>query len=42
MRAMILVVSLLPFIYYGAKDTAFHFRGRKVSLTEQVLHGRSA
>jgi hypothetical protein len=38
MRAIILVFSFLPFVYYGAKDTAFHFRGRKVSLTEHILH----
>jgi hypothetical protein len=38
MRAVILVFSFLPFVYYGAKDTAFHFRGRKVSLTEHLLH----
>ena len=38
MRAAILVISFLPFVYYGGKDTAFHFRGRKVSLTEHLLH----
>jgi hypothetical protein len=38
MRAAILVLTFLPFLYYGAKDTAFHFRGRKVSRTEHVLH----
>jgi hypothetical protein len=38
MRAVILVFSFLPFLYYGAKDTAFHFHGRKVSLTEHLLH----
>jgi len=38
MRAAILIVSFLPFVYYGAKDTAFHFRGRKVSRTEHILH----
>ena len=37
-RAAILVLSFLPFVYYGGKDTAFHFRGRKVSLTEHILH----
>jgi hypothetical protein len=37
-RAAILVISFLPFVYYGGKDTAFHFRGRKVSLTEHLLH----
>ncbi len=39
MRTVILVFSFLPFVYYGAKDTAFHFRGRKVSRTEHILHG---
>jgi hypothetical protein len=38
MRAAILILSFLPFLYYGGKDTAFHFRGRKVSLTEHLLH----
>lgn len=38
MRAAILVCSFIPFVYYGAKDTAFHFRGRKVSRTEHILH----
>ena len=38
MRAAILIFSFLPFLYYGAKDTAFHFKGRKVSLTEHLLH----
>jgi uncharacterized membrane protein len=37
-RAAILVLSFLPFLYYGGKDNAFHFRGRKVSLTEHLLH----
>jgi UDP-N-acetylmuramyl pentapeptide phosphotransferase/UDP-N-acetylglucosamine-1-phosphate transferase len=38
MRAAILVLTFLPFVYYGAKDTMFHFRGRKVSRTEHILH----
>jgi hypothetical protein len=38
MRALILVASFLPFVYYGAKDTAFHLHGRKVSVTEHILH----
>ena len=37
-RAVILIVSFLPFLYYGAKDNIFHFRGRKVSRTEHLLH----
>jgi hypothetical protein len=42
MRAAILVFSFLPYLYYGAKDAAFHFRGRKVSLTEHILHAAIA
>jgi hypothetical protein len=38
MRAAILTVSFLPFLYYGTKDTIFHFRGRKVSRPEHLLH----
>ena len=38
MRAAILSISFLPFLYYGAKDTVFHFRGRKVSRIEHLLH----
>lgn len=38
MRAAILVLSFLPFMYYAIKDNAFHFRGRKVSLTEHLIH----
>ena len=38
MRAAILVFSFLPFLYYGTKDNMFHFRGRKVSRTEHILH----
>lgn len=38
MRAAILVLSFLPFLYYGTKDNMFHFRGRKVSLTEHMIH----
>ena len=38
MRAVILIFSFLPFVYYGAKDTMFHLHGRKVSLTEHILH----
>jgi len=38
MRAAILTVSFLPFLYYGTKDTMFHFRGRKVTRPEHLLH----
>ncbi len=38
MRIAIVIVSFLPFLFYAAKDNAFHFRGRRVSLTEHLLH----
>lgn len=38
MRAGIILFSFLPFAYYAAKDTVFHFRGRRVGLTEHILH----
>ena len=38
MRAAILVLFFVPFLYYAAKDNMFHFRGRKVSRTEHLLH----
>lgn len=38
MRPLILIVSFVPFVYYGVKDSIFHFRGRKVSLAEHLLH----
>jgi hypothetical protein len=38
LRASILACSLLPYLYYGYLDNVFHFRGRKVSLPEHLLH----
>jgi hypothetical protein len=38
MRAAILSFFFLPFLYYAARDNVFHFRGRKVSFTEHLLH----
>ena len=38
MRAALLTVALLPYLYYGGKDTVFHFRGRRVSFIEHGLH----
>lgn len=38
MRAVLLTFSLLPYLYYGVKDNAYHFRGRVVSKTEHMLH----
>jgi hypothetical protein len=37
-RSLILIVSFLPFLYYGVKDSIFHLRGRKVSVAEHLLH----
>jgi hypothetical protein len=38
MRLAVIIASFLPFAYFGMKDNAFHFRGRRVSLTEHFLH----
>ena len=38
MRGVVLMLLFVPFVYFGGKDMAFHFRGRKVSITEHVLH----
>ena len=38
MRILIVVASFLPFLYYASKDNYFHFHGRKVSVTEHLLH----
>jgi len=38
MRAVLLVLALLPYLYYGGRDAVFHFRGRRVSLVEHLLH----
>lgn len=38
MRSVVIILSFIPFLHYGVKDNAFHFRGRKVTLTEHVLH----
>jgi phosphatidylglycerophosphate synthase len=38
MRTTLVLGSFLPFVYYATKDNLFHFRGRKVSLTEHLLH----
>ena len=29
---------LLPYLYYGGKDQAYHFTGRRVPLVEHLLH----
>jgi len=38
MRTSILVVAFLPFVYFAARDQIFHLRGRKVSVSENLLH----
>ena len=38
MRETLVIVSFLPFLYYATLDGAFHFRGRRVSLAEHVIH----
>lgn len=38
MREIIVVVSFLPFLYYATLDGVFHFRGRRVSLAEHLIH----
>src|SRR5436190_2243413 len=37
-RAAALGALLLPYLYYGVLDGAFHFRGRRVSASEHLLH----
>lgn len=39
MRLALIIGTFVPFAYFGLKDNAFHFRGRKVTLTEHILHG---
>jgi hypothetical protein len=38
MRAAIVIIAFLPFLYYAVKDARFHFVGRRVSLAEHLLH----
>lgn len=38
MRAGIVLVAFLPFLYYATKDHFFHFRGRQVTIAEHILH----
>jgi hypothetical protein len=38
MRALLLAISLVPYLYYGTKDNIFHFRGRHVTRLEHLLH----
>jgi hypothetical protein len=38
MRTMILVLAFLPFVYFAVRDQIFHLRGRKVGVSENLLH----
>src|SRR4051812_5812540 len=38
MRIAVILALFVPFAYFGLKDNAFHFRGRRVSVKEHVLH----
>src|SRR5207248_544636 len=38
MRAAIVAIALIPYLYYGGKDNFYHFRGRRVTLPEHILH----
>ena len=38
MRIALISIFLLPYLYYGLLDHRYHFRGRKVSLAEHLLH----
>jgi hypothetical protein len=35
---VLLGLSLLPFLYYAGRDQLLHFRVRRVSIAENVLH----
>ncbi len=37
-RALVLVAVLLPFVFYAGRDTVAHFRIRKPSWKENVIH----
>jgi predicted membrane channel-forming protein YqfA (hemolysin III family) len=38
MRLALIIGTFLPFAFYGMKDNAFHFRGRKVTAPEHLIH----
>jgi hypothetical protein len=38
MRSLTIIAGLLPFLYFGTRDQIFHMRGRRVSMSEHVLH----
>lgn len=38
MREAALAALLVPYVYFGGKDAVFHFRGRRVSPVEHILH----
>lgn len=37
-RIALIIGTFLPFAYFGLKDNSFHFKGRKVSLAEHLIH----
>jgi hypothetical protein len=38
MRSITLLAGLLPYLYYGTRDQILHVRGRRVSVSEHLLH----
>ena len=38
MRAAIVIIAFLPFLYYAIRDARFHFVGRRVTFAEHILH----
>ena len=38
MRTAILVLAFVPFLYFAVRDQIFHLRGRKVGVSENLLH----
>ena len=37
-RFLVLGAALIPFLWFAYKDNALHFRARKVSIGEHILH----
>jgi hypothetical protein len=37
-RAVVLTLCLIPYVYFGVRDVLHHKQHRKVSLTERLLH----
>ena len=38
MRIILITCLLLPYVYFGGKDHAYHFIGRRVPAIEHLLH----